>query len=43
MMTNAAMRAGFSGGLVVDYPHRCFQTNQSRQTALVGAAESSAG
>lgn len=22
MMTNAAMRAGFSGGLVVDYPHR---------------------
>lgn len=23
MMTNAAMRAGFSGGLVVDFPHRC--------------------
>ena len=22
MMTNAAMRAGFSGGLVVDFPHR---------------------
>ena len=23
MMTNAAMRAGFGGGLVVDFPHRC--------------------
>ena len=22
MMTNAAMRAGFNGGLVVDFPHR---------------------
>lgn len=25
MMTNAAMRAGFSGGLVVDFPHRCLR------------------
>lgn len=29
MMTNAAMRAGFSGGLVVDFPHRCFWQDQA--------------